>query len=339
MELNFELVRKRGLTAVRVSLAGLVIPLGLGIATGYLLPASLRPHGVDPLVFALFLGVAMCVSAIPVIAKTLLDMNLLHRNIGQLTLAAGVVDDVFGWFMLSIVSAMATVGVTAGKVSTSLVYLVGVVAFAVLIGRVVVRMVLRAVNRSAETAPTIAAVMVMVLLSAAATQAMELEAVFGAFVCGVLIGSSGELDRAKLAPLRTVVLAVLAPIFFATAGLRMDLTALGKPTVLAAAGVVLAIAILGKFAGAYIGARLSRLNRWEALALGAGMNARGVIEVIVAMVGLRLGVISTATYTIIVLVAIVTSLMAPPILRIAMARVEQTAEAELILDERESLAS
>jgi Kef-type K+ transport system membrane component KefB len=109
----------------------------------------------------------------------------------------------------------------------------------------------------------------------------------------------------------------------------MDLTALGEPVVLAAALAVLLIAILGKFAGAYIGARASRLNRWEALALGSGMNARGVIEVIVAMVGLRLGVLSTATYTIVVLVAIVTSLMAPPVLRVAMQRVDDAAEDQL----------
>jgi Kef-type K+ transport system membrane component KefB len=112
----------------------------------------------------------------------------------------------------------------------------------------------------------------------------------------------------------------------------MDLTALARPTVLGAAAAVLAVAVAGKFGGAFIGARLSRLNRWEALALGAGMNSRGVVEVIVAMTGLRLGVLNTETYTIVVLVAIVTSLMAPPILRYAMAHVEETAGTMLGMD-------
>ncbi|MEU4180081.1 cation:proton antiporter [Streptomyces sp. NPDC026589] len=103
----------------------------------------------------------------------------------------------------------------------------------------------------------------------------------------------------------------------ATADLRMDLTALARPTALGAAAAVLAVAVAGKFGGAFIGARLSRLNRWEALALGAGMNSRAVVEAIVAMTGLRLGVLNTETYTIVALVAIVTSLMAPPILRYA----------------------
>jgi predicted Kef-type K+ transport protein len=172
----------------------------------------------------------------------------------------------------------------------------------------------------------LAATVAMLLLSAAATHLLGLEAVLGAFVCGTVMGSCGELDRVRLAPLRHVTTAVLAPVFFATAGLRMDLTALARPAVLGAAMAVLLIATVGKFSGAYIGARLSRLSRWEALALGAGLNARGVIEVVVAMVGLRLGVLSAETYTIVVLVAIATSLMAPPVLRFALGRVALTAE-------------
>ncbi|MFD5418066.1 cation:proton antiporter [Streptomyces sp. NPDC127069] len=331
MELKFDLVKRRGTTAVRVSLAGLLLPLGLGIGAGYLLPASLLPGDTDPTLFALFLGVALCVSAIPVIAKTLMDMNLLHREIGQLTLAAGVIDDVIGWFLLSVVSAMATAGLTAGRLTASLLYPVGVVAFALLVGRPAVRLALRAAGRSPEPGPTVAVAALTVLLGSAGTHALGLEAVFGAFVCGALISTSGELDPERLAPLRTTVLAFLAPVYFATAGLRMDLTALARPEVLAAACAVLAVAVLGKFAGAYTGAKLSRLNNWEALALGAGMNSRGVIEVIVAMTGLRLGILGPETYTVVVLVAIVTSLMAPPILRTAMARVEERAQTELAL--------
>jgi Kef-type K+ transport system membrane component KefB len=326
IHLDFGLVRRRGATAVRISVAGLVVPLGLGVATGYALPAALMPGTVDRTVFALFLGVAMCVSAIPVIAKTLMDMNLIHRNVGQLTLAAGVVDDTFGWLMLSVVSAMATTGVRVGHVVVSCLYLVGFVVAALTVGRLVVHTAMRAAMRSPEPGLPAAVTVVMLVLAAAATHAMGLEAVLGAFACGILIGSCRGLDLTRLASLRVVVLSVLAPLFFATAGLRMDLSALGRPAVLLAAIAVLSIAILGKFSGACVGALASGLSRWEALALGAGMNARGVIEVVVATVGLRLGVLIAETYTIVVLVAIVTSLMAAPILRASMARVEQTPE-------------
>jgi Kef-type K+ transport system membrane component KefB len=123
-----------------------------------------------------------------------------------------------------------------------------------------------------------------------------------------------------------VVHSVLAPIFLATAGLRMDLTSIARPVVLASAGGVLAIAIAGKFAGAYAGARLGGLGHRTALALGAGLNARGAIQVIVAITGLRLGVLNTSAYTMVLLVAILTSTMAPPILRRTVALVPETPE-------------
>lgn len=164
------------------------------------------------------------------------------------------------------------------------------------------------------------------------TQALGMEAVFGAFVAGILVGSgsgSGAVEPRRLAPLRAVIMSVLAPIFLATAGLRMDLGTLNSGDALLAAAVLLSVAVLGKFAGAYVGARTSRLGHWESLALGAAMNARGVVQIIVAMVGLRLGVLTVETYTIIALVAIATSMMAPPLLRIAMSRVSQSADERL----------
>ncbi|WP_433440057.1 cation:proton antiporter [Nonomuraea sp. CA-141351] len=332
MHLDLDLIKRKGTTAVRVSAAGLVVPLLCGVGVGFLLPGSLMAAQGDRTIFVLFLGVALCVSAIPVIAKTLMDMNLLHREVGQLTLAAGTIDDVFGWLMLSVVSAMATTGLRAGSIVQSLVALAIFVVLTVTVGRTAVGVLLRPVSRPGSPGPAVAAVVVLLLGGGAATHALGLEAVFGAFVLGILIGQAPGFDLSLLAPLRTVVLAVLAPIFFATAGLRMDLTALGDSAILLAALAVVAIAIAGKFVGAFIGALSSRLTRWEALALGAGMNARGVIEVIVATVGLRLGVLNTASYTILILVAVITSLMAPPLLRLAMARVpDQPGERERAL--------
>ncbi|MEV4410642.1 cation:proton antiporter [Catellatospora sp. NPDC049609] len=324
--LDLGLIRRRGITAVRISLCGLLLPLGAGIALAYALPAAFLPDGVERTVFALFLGVAMCVSAIPVIAKTLVDMRLLHRDVGQLTIAAGTVDDAVGWLLLSIVSAMATVGLSTMKVSLSVLYLLGFILFAVLVGRPLVNAVMRLANRSENRGTTVAVVAGLMILGGSLTHALGMEPVFGAFAVGILIGRPGVVDPERLAPLRTVVLSVLAPIFLATAGLRIDLTVLGDPTVLGIALAVLAVAIAGKFVGAYLGAWMSGLNKWEGLALGAGLNARGVVEVVVAMVGLRVGVLDTKSYTIIVLVAVVTSLMAPPILRYAMTRVNQNAE-------------
>ncbi|MFD8462820.1 cation:proton antiporter [Streptomyces antimycoticus] len=326
MHIDLDVVRRRGRTAALVSAGGLIIPLGLGVAVGTALPASLMGEGHERPVFALFIGVAMCVSAIPVIAKTLVELRLLHRDIGQLTITAAAVDDIVGWALLSIISAMATTGLRAGHLALTLGSLVLALAVAYLVGRPAVRVGLTRSNKTEDPAVTVAVVTVLTLASAAGTTALGLEPILGAFLCGILLSTSGLLDRRKLAPLSTFVMAVLAPVFFATAGLRMDLTLLGRPHVLLSGLVVLLIAIGGKFVGAYLGARLSKLSRWEGLALGAGLNARGVIEVIVATVGLRLGVLTTAGYTIIVLVAVVTSLMAPPALRYAVKHIAATEE-------------
>ncbi|MFJ4686611.1 cation:proton antiporter [Streptomyces sp. NPDC088789] len=246
------------------------------------------PGDVDRVVFASFLGVAMCVSALPVIAKTLSDMGFLHRPVGQLILTAGMVDDTVAWFLLSLVTALATAGLTAGHVGLALASPAVFLVLACTVGRMAVRAVLRRTARSAEPGATVAAVVVMVLLSAAGAHALHQEPLFGAFVCGLVISSTGELAPNRLAALRTVVMAVFAPVFFA-AGLRMDLTGLADPVVLGAAFLLLFVAVLGKFLGAYAGARLSRRSRWEALALGAGLNARGVVEVVIGDGGAAAG--------------------------------------------------
>lgn len=320
MSIDLGALRRRRASTLRVSGGGLFLPLASGIALGFALPAGLVAEGTDRAVFAGFVGVAMCVSAIPVVAKTLLDMNLLHRDVGQLIVGAAAVDDIVGWLLLSVVSAAATTGAAVGAVSWSVATLILALAGAWVIGRPLTDRLLRATDRSPEPGVTIAAIIVVLVLAAAGAQALHLEAIVGCFVGGLVLGSTGRLDRVKLAPLRTVVLGALAPLFFATAGLRMDLTALGRPEILGAGLGVLAVAILGKFLGVYAGARASRIGHWEALALGAGLNSRGVIEVVVAMTGLRIGVLTTEMYTIVVLVAIATSLMAPPLLRFAVGR-------------------
>jgi Kef-type K+ transport system membrane component KefB len=288
-----------------------------GVGLGFLLPSP-AAGGLDRWIYALFLGVAMGVTALPEIAKTLADMRLTHRTVGQLILTAGTVDDTVCWLLLSVLTALATGTVSAGGVAFAVVAPIVFAAVAATVGRVVVRHVMRRAAAADGPGATCATAVLFVLIGAVAAQALRLEPIFGAFVAGVLVGAPGAADRAKLASLRTVVLAVLAPIFLATAGLRMDLRELSDGSVALAGLAVLAVAIGGKFAGAYVGARLSGRSSREGLAIGAGMNARGVVEVVVATTGLRLGVLDVPAYTTIVLVAIVTSVMAAPLLRLAM---------------------
>ncbi|TDC74146.1 cation:proton antiporter [Streptomyces hainanensis] len=329
MHLDSSLLRRHGRTAATVSAAGLLLPLTLGIGAGVLLADRLREPGSEASVFALFLGVAMCVSAIPVIAKTLIDMNLMHRKIGQLIMVSGTIDDAFGWLMLSVVSAMATTGLSGGNVAEAVLTPLAVFLAAPLVGRFLVRPLMARAHRSGYEAAPVGTAVVLVLFSAAGTHALGLEAILGAFLVGWLIGAAPGGRPNWSLPLESMTLYVFAPLFFATAGLRMDLTALADPEILAIALGIVALAILGKFLGAAVGGLSSGLTRWESLALGAGMNARGVVEVIIAMVGMRLGILSVEAYTIIVLVAVVTSLMAPPLLRFAMRRTVEDSPEDL----------
>lgn len=339
VHLDAGLLRRNRATAVRVSLASAAIPLACGTALGFALPVMMLGKTGQRGLFAFFLGVAICASAIPVIAKILLDMRLEHRDLGQLILTTAVIVDAAGWLLLSVISALAVSGPRAGPLARSLLGLVLVVVVAATIGRVLVRAVLRLVARASrpdDPGPTAAAVVVLVLAAAAGTQALGYEPVLGAFACGIVIGRCGDQAppvlggqpvigvRPATDRLRSVVASVLSPVFFALAGLQVNLGLLARPAALLAGAAVLAVAVTAKLAGTYVGARASRMNRWESLGVGAALNARGIVEIIIATVGLRLGVLNATSYTIVVLVAVITSLMAPPLLRFAVARLTET---------------
>jgi len=320
MQMDVGRARSRAMLAVRVGGAGFLVPLAAGLGLGLALPATFLAGRGQRTAFALFLGIALGVSALPVITRILADLRLTHGDIGQLILCAVTVDDIAGWLLLALIPSLTTGGPGAATAIWPLAGLALLIAGAIA-ARPLVRAGLRAVGRAPGSGPTIAVTVSLLFLAAAASQAVRVEPVIGAFGCGLLIRSCA-VDTGQLAPLDTTVLSVLAPLYFTIAGLRMDLTSLARPGVLAVGVLVLIAAVVTKIAGGYAGARLGGLDHWSGLALGAGINSRGVIEVIIAMTGLQLGVLTEQMYTIIVLVAITTSIMTPASLKWAMARVE-----------------
>ncbi|MFJ4831857.1 cation:proton antiporter [Streptomyces sp. NPDC088747] len=312
---DLALLRSKSTAIGFVSLGSVVLPLGLGFGLGFILPDSMIGASADRPAFALFIGVAVAVSALPVIAKTLLDMGLLHRNVGQLIVGSAAISDIIGWLLLSIVSAMVTRGLRAGVVLESVAHLILVLAFTLLLARPLAGRALRLAERSAAPEVSVSLITIMIMLSAAGTHALGMEPILGAFLCGIVVGSLGTPSRRSLDSMRIFVMSTLAPLFLATAGLQVDLSTLADRTVLLAGSGTLAVAVVAKFVGGYLGARLGRLNRQEAVAIGVGLNARGVVEIVVASVGLSLGVLTTASYTIVVLVAVATSVITPPLLR------------------------
>jgi Kef-type K+ transport system membrane component KefB len=330
LETDIGLILRKGKSAAAISLGGIALPFATGVGMGFLLPESVLAAPDKRVIFALFIGTAMSISAIPVIAKVLMEMNIIRRDIGQITLAAGMIDDTIGWILLSVVAGLATSGTFSFlSVGRSLLSVVLVLVLAFLVGRRLVSFVLKTLdNHVGGDSVMITALMAMALLFGAGTHALHLEAVLGAFIAGILVGQVKRFDDRLRHSFEQVALGVFAPVFFAAAGLRVDLGKLAEPKVLVVGLVVLAVAILGKFAGAYIGARCSRQGHWEALSLGAGMNARGAMEIIVATIGFTRGILTAEMYSIILMVAVVTSLMAPPILRWTLSHVGVSEEEE-----------
>lgn len=329
LETDLQLVRRHIRTAVGVSLGGILVTFSTGFALGQLLPQALIGQGQGRLVFALFVATSLAISSIPVIAKVLIDLRLMRRDIGQTILAASMSDDTIGWILLSLVAGLATGdAVTTGSVLSTVgsVFAFMVVSFT--LGRWLVRQALAFVqDRVVSPNRLLTLVMVLTLAWAAVSQALHIEAVLGAFVMGVLFGQMRRLPDEVHDRIEGMSVGIFSPIFLAVAGLKVDLRSLLEPRLLLVVLGVIVIATLGKVAGTYLGARLvGRHGHWTALAYGAGLNARGAMGIIMAAIGLQLGIIGQDMYSIIVVMAMTTSIMAPTALRFVLARVKPDEE-------------
>ena len=314
LETDLRAVRGLGRASLWASVLGMLVPFASGFALGWLLPDAYLTDPESRPLLAAFLATAMAISALPVIAKILIDLGLIRRDVGLVTLSAAVVDDTTGWLLLSVIAGIATGGRFSAR-SLALT-LLGLALFGIAMRWVAYPLFVRAVRAVNASVGIPGADLTLVLcltfLCAAVTEAMGVHALLGAFAAGLVVRQVPRLRASSLETLETFVLSALAPVFFAFVGLRVDLWALsGWQMPLA----VLAVAVAGKVGGCYIGGRLGRLSHWESLALGFGMNARGAMGLVVALIGLSLGLLSEALYATIVLVAVVTSFMAPLLLR------------------------
>lgn len=338
-ETDLGLLRKIGRSTAMVPIGSLFLPLGMGIGMGFVMPDAFVAD--DRVVFALFMGVCLAVSSLPVVAKILIELKLMRRNVGQVIIVAGMADDIVGWLMLSALSgAAAAGGFQAAKLGVTIASLIGFVIFAVTIGQRATDALLRAARRrrTGDVLP-LTAVMFIVLVAASITQAIGIEAVFGAFAAGIVVARSRWFPASVERTIHSVTHGFLAPIFFATAGMYVDLGQLANGQVLTWALIVLAVASFAKLVGSYVGARMGPLGHREALAVGIGLNARGALEIIIATIALSLGVFNQSTYTVIVLLAMATSMAAPPLLRWALSNIAASDEEAQRLEQEELLAS
>ncbi|MBI3830346.1 MAG: cation:proton antiporter [Planctomycetes bacterium] len=315
LETDVRMLRNLGRAAFMASFFGMLIPFASGLALGGLLPEAYAPGKVQRLALMLFMGTAMGISAMPVIAKILIDLQMIKRDFGLLTLSAAVVDDTVGWIVLAVISGLVTTGsFEPDHVFRTLLWLAAFLAFARYALYPVLRLALPHLdNVMRMPGGELVVIFCVTMLCAGFTEAIHVHAVFGAFVAGVVFRQCPTLASESLGKLESVTMSLFAPLFFGVVGLGVDLWKIQGfwlPV------LVISIAIAGKIAGCFLGGILGRQNRWMALALGFCMSARGAMGLVVAKVGHELGILDVELYSCIVLMAVVTSFLAPILIKL-----------------------
>lgn len=314
LETDLALIRTRFRVAASVGLAGLLVPFAAGLAFAFAFPDSMLADPSRRSIFALFVAVALALSAIPVLAKILADMGLMRSRFGQAALAAGMIDDILGWTLLGIVTSLAAAeGLAMGNVAFTVGSVLVFFGGTVLIARPVAKWGLRVVQeRFGGRDMLLTFLVVLAFAWGAFSQALNLEPILGAFVIGILFGQMRRFPIEVSRSLESVTHGVFAPVFLATAGLKLSMEELFEPAMLQLTGLLLLVAVAGKIVGAYVGARyFAASGPREAIAFGVALNARGVLGIIVASIGLSIGILSRPVYSMLVVVSVLTSLMAP----------------------------
>lgn len=338
METNLALVNRKRRAVVSTSLTGIAIPFACGVALAYLLPAELIPSPTGRLVTALFLGTALSISSVKIVAMVLMEVGAIRRDLGQLILATAILDDTLAWIIIAVISGIAAHGtVSLADIGTSLALTAIFLAASLTVGRrLVARIILWCNDNMTIEMPVISAILVILLAMALMTELIGVHTALGAFIAGMLIGQSPILTEHIEGELRGFIIAFFSPVFFAVAGLGMDLRTLLDPTLALFTLAIIVVASVGKFLGALIGGRLGGLTGLESLAMATGLNARGSTEVIIASIGLSMGALNNQLYTMIVAMAVVTTMMMPPTLRFMMARVPLRDDEAKRLDKEEA---
>ncbi|HVS77185.1 MAG TPA: cation:proton antiporter [Steroidobacteraceae bacterium] len=338
METDLAVMRHSGRAALSVSLAGIALPFLCGVVAIELLPAAMLAKPDSRLLLALFIGTALAVSSVKIVAVLIRELGFIRRTVGQVILAAAIIDDAIGWVFVSVLLGLAQHGgIDMGIVARSVLGTLAFLAFSITLGRRLVFHLIRWTNdHFVSELPVITVILVIMGAMALATDLIGVQTVLGAFVAGILIGESPILTRHIEEQLRGLIVALFMPVFFGLAGLSTNVASLARPDMLLLTAGLIVVASVGKFSGATLGGRLAGLTNRESLAVGCGMNARGSTEVIIASIGLSMGLINESFFTAIVVMALVTTLAMPPMLRWALRRLPMRPEEAARL-EREAL--
>ncbi|HSW56168.1 MAG TPA: cation:proton antiporter [Ignavibacteriaceae bacterium] len=340
LETDLALIKHHSKKAAATAFGGLLIPFVAGYIFSLYIPDELLIDPSQRVVFGLFLATAMSLSAIPVIAKVLIDLKLIRRDIGQITIAAGMIDDTAAWIVLSIVLGLiGGEAVTTGTIAYSFGKVILFVGLSFFIGKAIAKyLVSFTLNKISSRDKILTLIVVFTFVLGAIAQAIQLEAVLGAFIAGIIFAQMPSIPKESIEKVESTAFGIFAPIFFAGAGLKVNLLDLFRTDLIVIGAALITVAVLSKIIGAYLGSRLlTKTDHWTALSFGAGLNARGAIQIIVATIGLSFGILSQEIYSLIIITAVVTSLMAPVMLRWTLSHVKPEAQEIKRLQQEELL--
>ena len=318
LEVDLHIVWQQGRQAISTSFLGLIIPFLFGFVFPYFFPEFFGIADSNArLTFALFMGTAMAISALPVIVRILMDLNMFKSRIGLLVVASAMVDDVIGWMIFSVILGMIGKGSSMPIWNTILL----TISFAVLmltVGRGMLNRVLPWVNRKlAWPGGVLSLSLALCFLAAAFTEYIGIHAIFGAFIMGVALGDSEHFSERAKEIVHQFINNIFAPLFFVSIGLRVNFfTNFDLLLTL----IIIFIAFAGKIAGAGIGTRLGGFSWKESLAAGFGLNARGAMEIILGLIALENGLINEKVFVSLVIMAIITSMSSGPLMKWSLSR-------------------
>ena len=315
MELNPSQLKARGSNIIWASVLGIVIPFTAGYGLVYFRPAMWGDYAQDHLIpFALFIGTALSISALPVISRILMELNLLKSRLGTVIVSSAAINDLIGWFLLAIImNNLLPTGESPANIWIMLIRIGGTFIVILTLGRWVIQRVLTWYERRfSDSGILLGSFVILAALAACAAEASGIHAIFGAFLVGIAIAQNKTTRGKAHDTLYQLVNYVFAPLYFVSVGLRANFSAnfdLGLVLLL------ILVASLGKILGATLGAWLSKMPPREALAVGFGMNARGAMEVLIASIALQYGIIDQRIFVALVIMAFVTTIIASPIMQ------------------------
>lgn len=313
LEVDLHIVFQQGRVSLTTSLFGLVIPFSLGFVFPYFFPEFFGiAEGQSQIIFSLFMGTAMAITALPVIVRILMDLNMFKTRMGLLVVASAMIDDTVGWIIFSVVLSM--IGKGSGMPLINTIFLT--LAFTVVMltfGRGLINRALPWINRRfAWPGGILSLSLALCFLGAAFTEYIGIHAVFGAFIVGVSLGDSEHFSERAKEIVHQFINNIFAPLFFVSIGLRVNFV---QNFDLSLTLIIIAIAFVGKIVGSGLGTKLGGFTWRESLAAGFGMNARGAMEIILGLVALENGLINEKVFVSLVIMAIVTSMSSGPLMK------------------------